>query len=161
MAGACGPVVPKNLRITHVSWSDVGARIEELHNECAFEREEVAAFVRQYLVAVGRLIGPQEHDDHYFRKLLSGHQALLSHMFGVLVNDGDDKVGETVLDRHAHYRATVVRLVRDFGQEPEAAAGSSAADADGSGNEDIEYRRKGEVGVLAELGRGRKGSAGD
>ena len=119
VAGACGPDVPKNLRITHVSWSDVGARIEELHNAGAFEREEVAAFVRQYLVAVGRLIGPQEHDDHYFRKLLSGHQSLLRHMFGVLVNDGDDKVGEAVPDRHAHYRATVVRLVRDFGQEPE------------------------------------------
>ena len=119
VAGACGPDVPKNLRITHVSWSDVGARIKELHNASAFEREEVAAFVRQYLVAVGRLIGPQEHDDHYFRKLLSGHQSLLSHMFGVLVNDGDDKVGEAVPDRHVHYRGTVVRLVRDFGQEPE------------------------------------------
>ena len=119
VAGACGPNVPKNLRITHVSWSDVGARIEEMHNAGAFEREEVAAFVRQYLAAVGRLIGPQEHDDHYFRKLLSGHQSLLRHMFGVLVNDGDDKVGETVPDRHAHYRGTLVRLVRDFGQEPE------------------------------------------
>ena len=119
VVGAFGPDVPKNLRITHVSWSDVGARIEEMHNAGAFEREEVAAFVRQYLVAVGRLIGPQEHDDHYFRKLLTGRQSLLSHMFGVLVNDGDDKVGETVPDRHAHYRATVVRLVRDFGQEPE------------------------------------------
>ena len=118
VAGPCGPDAPKNLRITHVSWSDVGARIEELHNAGAFEREEVAAFVRQYLVAVGRLIGPQEHDDHYFRKLLSEHQSLLRHMFGVLVNHGDHKVGETVPDRHAHYRDTLVRLVRDFGQEP-------------------------------------------
>ena len=116
LARAGGTDYPKNLRITHVSWSDVGARIEEMHNAGAFEREEVAAFVRQYLVAVGRLLGPEEHDDHYFRKLLSGHQSLLSHMFGVLVNDGDDKVGETVPDRHAHYRATVVRLVRDFGR---------------------------------------------
>ena len=119
LARAGGTNYPKNLRITHVSWSDVGARIEEMHNAGAFEREEVAAFVRQYLVAVGRLIGPQEHDDHYFRKLLTGHQSLLRHMFGVLVNDGDDKVGAMVPDRHAHYRGTVVRLVRDFGQEPE------------------------------------------
>ena len=112
------PMFQRTFGSTHVSWSDVGARIKELHNAGAFEREEVAAFVRQYLVAVGRLIGPQEHDDHYFRKLLTGHQSLLRHMFGVLVNDGEDKVGETVPDRHAHYRATVVRLVRDFGQEP-------------------------------------------
>ena len=118
MARAGGTDDPKNLRITHVSWSDIRAQIEELHNAGAFEREEVAAFVRQYLVAVGRLIGPQEHDDHYFRKLLSGHQSLLRHMFGVLVNHGDDKLGETVSDRHAHYRDTLVRLVRDFGQEP-------------------------------------------
>ena len=89
-----------------------------MHSAGAFEREEVAAFVRQYLVAVGRLIGPEEQDSHYFRKLLSGHQALLRHMFGMLVDDGDDKVGATVPDRHARYRGTIVRLVRDFGQEP-------------------------------------------
>ena len=119
VAGACGPDVPKDLRVTHASWRDVGARIKEMHSAGTFEREEVAAFVRQYLVAVGRLIGPEEHDSDYFRKLLSGHQALLRHMFGMLVDDGDDKVGATVPDRHAHYRGTIVRLVRDFGQEPE------------------------------------------
>ena len=116
--GVCGPDVPKPMRVTHVSWRGVGARIEEMQREGAFEREEVAAFVRQYLVAVGRLIGPEEHDSDHFRKLLSGHQALLGHMSEVLVDDGDEKVGETVPDRHAHYRGTVVRLVRDFGQEP-------------------------------------------
>ena len=119
VAGACGPDVPKDLRVTHASWRDVGARIKKMHSAGVFEREEVAAFVRQYLVAVGRLIGPEEHDSHYFRKLLSGHQALLRHMFGMLVDDGDDKVGATVPDRHARYRGTIVRLVRDFGQEPE------------------------------------------
>ena len=36
----------------------------------------------------------------------------------MLVDDGDDKVGATVPDRHARYRSTIVRLVRDFGQEP-------------------------------------------
>ncbi len=118
VAGACGPDVPKDLRVTHASWRDVGAQIKEMHSGGAFEREEVAAFVRQYLVAVGRLIGPEEHDSHYFRKLLSGHQALLRHMFGMLVDDGDDMVGATVPDRHARYRGTIVRLVRDFGQEP-------------------------------------------
>lgn len=118
VAGVCGPDVPKNLRVTHVSWRDVGAQIKEMHSAGAFEREEVAAFVRQYLAAVGRLIGPEEHDAHYFRKLLDGHRSLLRHMFEVLVNDGDDRVRATVPDRHAHYRGTVVRLVRDFGQEP-------------------------------------------
>lgn len=119
VAGVCGPDVPKDLRVTHVSWGDVGAQIKEMDSAGAFEREEVAAFVRQYLVAVGRLIGPEEHDSHYFRRLLSGHQALLGHLFGMLVDDGDDKVGATVPDRHAHYRGTVVRLVKDFGQEPD------------------------------------------
>lgn len=114
----CGPDVPKPMRVTHVSWRDVGARIKEQRTAGAFEREEVAAFVRQYLVAVGRLIGPEEHDSDYFRKLLDRHQSLLRHMFDVLVEDGDDKVGATVPDRHAHYRGTIVRLVRDFGQEP-------------------------------------------
>ena len=118
VAGVCGPDVPRDLRVTHVSWRDVGARIKAMHGEGAFGREEVAAFVRQYLAAVGRMIGPEEHDSHYFRKLLSGHQALLGHMFGTLVDDGDDKVGAMVPDRHGHYRGTIVRLVRDFGQEP-------------------------------------------
>ena len=116
--GVCGPDVPKPMRVTHVSWRDVGARIKELQGAGAFEREEVTAFVRQYLVAVGRLIGPEEHDSDYFRKLLDGHQSLLRYMFKVLVDDGDDKVGASVPDRHAHYRGTIVRLARDFGQEP-------------------------------------------
>lgn len=116
--GVCGPDVPKPMRVTHVSWRDVGARIKELQGAGDFEREEVAAFVRQYLVAVGRLIGPEEQDSDYFRKLLDRHQSLLRHMFEVLVDDGDDKVGATVPDRHVHYRGTIVRLVRDFGQEP-------------------------------------------
>ena len=118
MAGVCGTDVPKDLRVTHVSWRDVGARIEEMQGAGAFEREEVAAFVRQYLVAVGRMIGPEEHDSDYFRKLLDGHRPLLQRMFNVLVNDGDDKVAAAVPDRHTRYRDTVVRLVKDFGQEP-------------------------------------------
>lgn len=118
VAGVCGTDVPKDLRVTHVSWRDVGARIEEMQREGAFEREAVAAFVRQYLVAVSRMIGPEEHDSDYFRKLLDGHRPLLQSMFNVLVNDGDDVVAETVPDRHTRYRDTVVRLVKDFGQEP-------------------------------------------
>ena len=118
VAGVCGTDVPKPLRIAHVSWRDVGAQIREMLGAGAFEREEVAAFVRQYLVAVGRLIGPEEHDSDHFRKLLDGHQSLLRRMFEVLVNNGDEKVGAMVPDRHAHYRGTVVRLVRDFGQDP-------------------------------------------
>lgn len=118
VAGVCGTDVPKPLRIAHVSWRDVGARIKEMQAAGAFEREEVAAFVRQYLVAVGRLIGPEEHDSDHFQKLLSEHHSVLRHMFEVLVNDGDEKVGAMVPDCHAHYRGTVVRLVRDFGQEP-------------------------------------------
>ena len=118
VAGVCGTYVPKPLRITHVSWRDVGARIKEMRRAGAFEREEVAAFVRQYLMAVGRLIGPEKHDSHYFRKLLSGYRALLRHLFEMCVGDGDDKVRATVPDRYASYRGTIVRLVRDFGQEP-------------------------------------------
>ena len=118
VAGVCGTDVPKDLRVTHVSWRDVGARIEEMQRESAFERDEVAAFVRQYLVAVSRMIGPEEHDSDYFRKLLDGHRSLLQHMFNVLVNDGDDKVAAAVPESHADYRGTVVRLVKDFGQEP-------------------------------------------
>ncbi len=105
-------------RIAHVSWRDVGAQIETMHDAGAFEQEEVAAFIRQYLVAVGRMIGPEDSDAD-FRRLLDDHHSLLKHMFGVLGDDeGEHKVRAMVPERHAHYRDTVVRLVKDFGQEP-------------------------------------------
>lgn len=105
--------------IAHVSWRDVGAQIREMHSAGAFQEREVAAFIRQYLVAVGRMIGPEESDADYFRKLLDNHHSLLKYMFGVLGNEGgEQRVWAMVPERHAHYRDTVVRLARDFGQEP-------------------------------------------
>ena len=119
--------------IAHVSWSDIRAQIEEIDNAGRFEREEVAAFVRQYLAAVDRLLGPGEHDDHDFRKLLSRRQSLLRHVFEVLVSDGDDGVRATVPNRHAHYRDTVVRLARDFGQQPKRLRDEAARVLEGRG----------------------------
>ncbi len=105
-------------KIAHVSWRDVGAQIETMHGTGAFEQGEVAAFIRQYLVAVGRMIGP-ESDADYFRKLLDDHHSLLKHMSGVLGEEGGEhKIRAMVSERHAHYRDTVVRLAKDFGQEP-------------------------------------------
>ncbi|MDE2762448.1 MAG: PD-(D/E)XK nuclease family protein [Gemmatimonadota bacterium] len=105
--------------IAHVSWRDVGARIKTMHGAGAFGRGEVAAFIRPYLVAVGRLIGPEESDADYFRKLMDDHHSLLKHMSGVLGDEeGEDTVRAMVPERHAHYRDTVVRLAKDFGQEP-------------------------------------------
>lgn len=105
--------------IPHVSWRDVGKQIETMHDEGAFVEKEVAAFIRQYLVAVARMIGPEESDAHYFRKLLDDHHAVLKHLFGVLGDEeGEQKVRAIVPERHSHYRDTVVRLARDFGQEP-------------------------------------------
>ena len=106
-------------KIAHVSWRDVGAQIKTMHGTGAFGNEEVAAFIRQYLVAVGRMIGP-ESDADYFRKLLDDHHSLLKHMFGVLGEEGgEERVRAMVPERHARYQDTVVRLVKDFGQEPE------------------------------------------
>lgn len=105
--------------IAHVSWRDVGAKIKAMHDEDAFGEREVAAFVRQYLAAVARMIGPEERDAHYFKKLLRDHHSLLQRMFRALVDEGDDSVRAMLPDRHAHYRDTVVRLAKDFGQEPE------------------------------------------
>ena len=106
-------------RIAHVSWRDVGAQIETMHDAGDFEQEEVAAFIRQYLVAVGRMIGPEDSDAD-FRRLLDDHHSLLKYMFGLLGDEqGEGEVRAMVPERHAHYRDTVVRLARDFGQEPE------------------------------------------
>ncbi len=105
--------------IAHVSWRDVGAQIKTMYSAGAFGERDVAAFIRQYLVAVGRMIGPEESDADYFRKLLDNHHSLLKYMSGVLGDEGgDDKVRAMVPERHAHYRDTVVRLAKDFGQEP-------------------------------------------
>ena len=105
--------------IAHVSWRDVGVQIKTMIGDGAFRERNVAAFIRQYLVAVGRLIGPEDSDADYFRKLLDDHHSLLKHMSGVLGEEGGEhKVREMVPDRHAHYCDTVVRLVKDFGQEP-------------------------------------------
>ena len=101
--------------IAHVSWRDVGAQIKTMHGTGAFGKEEVAAFIRQYLVAVARMIGPEESDAHYFQKLLREHSALLKQLIGVLDKKGDDGVGELVPEE---YRGTVVRLVKDFRVEP-------------------------------------------
>ncbi len=103
----------------HVSWRDVGAQIKTMHDADAFRHGEVAAFIRQYLVAVGRLIGPEDSDTDYFRKLLDNHHSLLKHMFGVLGEGGEDELRAMVPERHAHYSDTAVRLAKDFGQEPE------------------------------------------
>lgn len=105
--------------IAHVSWRDVGVQIKTMIGDGAFRERNVAAFIRQYLVAVGRLIGPEDSDADYFRKLLDDHHSLLKHMSGVLGEEGGEhKVREMVPDRHAHYCDAVVRLVKDFGQEP-------------------------------------------
>ncbi len=105
--------------IAHVSWRDVGAQIETMRSEGAFRQRDVAAFIRQYLVAIGRMIGPEESDADYFRKLLDNHHSLLKQMSGVLRYDGGDhKIRAMVPERHAHYRDTVVRLAKDFRQEP-------------------------------------------
>ena len=105
--------------IAHVSWRDVGAQIKTMIDEGAFGERNVAAFICQYLVAVGRLIGPEDSDTDYFRKLLDDHHSLLKHMFGVLGDEGgEDQIRAMVPERHAHYRDTVMRLARDFGQEP-------------------------------------------
>ena len=106
-------------KIAHVSWRDLGARISKMHSKGAFGQRDVAAFMRQYLVAIGRMIGPEESDADYFRKLLDNHHSLLKQMSGVLrVEEGDHMVRAMVPKRHAHYRDTVVRLAKDFGQEP-------------------------------------------
>ncbi|MDE2772847.1 MAG: PD-(D/E)XK nuclease family protein [Gemmatimonadota bacterium] len=106
--------------IAHVSWRDVHRQIETMHDAGSFGQGEVAAFIRQYLVAVGRLIGPEESDAGYFRKLLDNHHSLLKYMFGVLGEEGgEQEMRAMVPERHAHYQDTVVRLVKDFGQEPE------------------------------------------
>ena len=105
--------------IAHVSWRDVGAQIKTMHDAGVFGQGEVAAFIRQYLVAVGRLIGPEESDADYFRKLLDNHHSLLKYMFGVLGDqEGEPKVRAMVPESHSRYRDTVVRLAKDFGQEP-------------------------------------------
>ena len=107
-------------KIAHVSWRDVGAQIETMHDADTFGQEEVAAFIRQYLAAVGRLIGPEESDADYFRKLLDDHDSLLKYMLGVLGDGGgEQEIRAMVPERHAHYQDTVVRLVKDFGQKPE------------------------------------------
>ena len=106
-------------KIAHVSWRDVGAQIETMHDAGGFGQGEVAAFIRQYLVAVGRMIGPEDNDAD-LRRLLDDHHSLLRHMFGVLGDEeGEQEVRALVPERHAHYRDTVVRLMKDFGQEPE------------------------------------------
>ena len=105
--------------IAHVSWRDVHAQIETMHDAGTFGQGEVAAFIRQYLVAVGRLVGPEESDADYFRKLLDNHYSLLKYMFGMLGDEeGEQEVRAMVPESHAHYRDTVVRLAKDFGQEP-------------------------------------------
>ncbi|MYC53042.1 MAG: hypothetical protein F4X47_12070 [Gammaproteobacteria bacterium] len=106
--------------IAHVSWRDVGARIETMHDAGIFGQGEVAPFIRQYLVAVGRLIRPEESDADYLRKLLDDHHSLLKYMFGALGDEGgEQEIRAMVRERHAHYQDTVLRLVKTFGQEPE------------------------------------------
>ena len=103
--------------IAHVSWRDVGAQVKRMHDEGDFRQGEVAAFIRQYLVAVGRLIGPEESGADYFGKLLNDHDSLLEYMLGVHGGEGGEhEVRAMVPKRHAHYRDTVLRLVKDFGR---------------------------------------------
>ncbi len=104
--------------ISHVSWSDIRAEIERLEKAGKFASEEVAAFVRQYVEAVGRFVAPRGSDEHFFRRLLGEHGALLERLRDVLVKEGDGGVRELVPESGQDYRDSVVRLVKDFRQEP-------------------------------------------
>ena len=104
--------------ISHVSWRDIRAEIEALRRAGKFASEKVEAFIRQYLEAVGRSVAPHDSDEHFFRKLLQEHGALLERLSGVLAEEGDGGVGELAPDCEPDHRNTVVRLVKDFRQEP-------------------------------------------
>ena len=146
-------------KIAHVSWRNVGAQIKTTHDADGFRQGEVAAFIRQYLVAVDRLIGLEESDAHFFRKLLDDHHSLLKRMFKAVIDGGDDRVrgdGAGASRTLSGHRGAVGEGLRAGAGE--VAVGSSRP-ADESRNRDDDLRQQRKSCAVAELGPARNTGA--
>ena len=101
-------------RVIHLGWSDVQALIERVLNEVDHKNDEVRIFLCHYLAIVKRLITQSRFERNYFTKLMDAHRPLLTRLL-------EERQGGAELLRTGipgDHRATIDRLVSDFGREP-------------------------------------------
>lgn len=102
--------------IAHVGWKSVHKVIGEFFATGKFHSCSVRAFVRQYLDVVERWFQPT--GDEGFKALLDEHRSILQQMRKILELDGDDGVGARMPEDRTGYRDSLVRLVKESGQDP-------------------------------------------
>ena len=102
--------------IAHVGWNSIHEAIGSFHDNGEFHSGGAGAFVGQYLDLVERWFRPTGSDG--FKPLLDEHSSVLKKMRQVLAQDCVDGVGEMVPKDRSDYRDTLVRLVKESGQNP-------------------------------------------
>ncbi len=102
----------------HVSWSSVVEEIRSLQADGAFRSTEVGAFIRQYLDAVDGWLAPSATSEDHYVTLREDYGPLWKEMLDVMGREGDDGVARLVPAHGSEFRPTVVRLAKEFGNEP-------------------------------------------
>ena len=107
----------------HMSWSSVIGEIRSLEVGGAFHSSEVSAFIRQYLDSVEKWLVPGAAGEDHIAALRDDYEALWKTLSDVLASEGDDGVAR-VVPAHAGERGrTLVRLVKEIGEEPRGTEG--------------------------------------
>ena len=102
--------------VIHLSWSDVQESIERVRDKVDSENDEIRSFLSQYLDIIKRLTTSFRFERNYFTKLVGAHRPVLK---GLLKERTQEQEEQSLLkDISRDYRATIERLVSDFGREP-------------------------------------------
>ena len=100
----------------HVGWQSVHKAIGSLQEDGGFRSDSVGTFVRQYCDLLERQFGFTEGGGTM--ALFKDHRDILEKMLRLLEKDGADGVAGKVPADQAEYRAALVRLVQESGQDP-------------------------------------------
>ena len=97
-------------------WSDVQERIERVRDKVDSENAEIRSFLSQYLGIVKRLTTSFRFERNYFTRLVGSHRPVLKGLLKEMTQEQEEP--SLLKDVSRDHRATIERLVSDFGREP-------------------------------------------
>ncbi len=102
--------------VIHLSWADVQQCIERVRDSVDSENAEIRSFLSQYLDVVKRLTTSSGIERNYFTKLVDAHRPILKKLLKEMTQEQEEQL--LLKDISRDHRATIERLVSDFGREP-------------------------------------------